>query len=58
MGVTLTYLDGWYTKTIDRLRVPKTLAGSKKDSFGSCQIIQDLVNVGGGEIRWGHRYWQ
>jgi hypothetical protein len=52
----LTDLDGWYTKTINRLRVPKTLAGSKKDSFGSCQIIQDLVNVGGGEIRRRHRY--
>ena len=54
-GTPLTHLDGWYTKTFDRLRIPKALAGSKKNGFSICQIIQDLIKVGDGEIRRWHR---
>ena len=52
------YLDSRYTKTLNWVRIPKPDAGSEKNGFVRRQLMQDLVNVGGGKIRGWHLYWK
>ena len=55
----ITYLDGWYTKTINRMGVPKTHAtSSEQNSFVRCQLIQDFVDISVGKIRRRHLSWK
>ncbi len=50
----MAYLDSGNAETFNGMRVPKSNAGSEEDSFITCQLFDDIVDIGIGKVRWWH----
>lgn len=51
-----TDLDSWYPEARNLVSVPKAHTGCQQDRLIRGKLCDDLVDVGIGEIRWGHEW--